>query len=130
MGLLDEIKSLATTIQKIDNIELYRKILDLQAEAMKLLEEKAAVEKENRQLHDKLKIGGELEFEHNVYWRQDEDTGRSDGPFCSNCWDSMQRLVRLHQKENPNYIECPTCKQPIKKGDAPPRRPTSPFKAL
>lgn len=64
MGLLDEIKSLATTIKQIDNIELYRKILDLQAEAMQLLEEKAAVEKENRELREKLTIQGELKFEH------------------------------------------------------------------
>ena len=130
MGLLDNIKSIASTVQKIGNIELYRQILDLQSEAMGLLEQKAALEEENRSLREKLQVRSELKFEHNAYWRRDPESGSEEGPYCSNCWDTRQSLVRLHQQLDPNYVECPTCKKPIRKADAPPLKKLPLFKTF
>jgi hypothetical protein len=39
MGIVDNIKDVAKTVRQIDNIELYKQILDLQGEGMELVEE-------------------------------------------------------------------------------------------
>jgi len=112
VGVLEDVKSLASTIQKIDNIELYRKILDLQAEIMKLLEEKAASAEETRALRERLAIREALVFRQDCYWRG-TGGGEQDGPFCSNCWDSGGKLIRMHRLGNPKYRECPACKTQV-----------------
>ena len=47
LGLYDSVKEVAGIIQKADNIELYSKILDVQKEAIDLIEE-------NRKLKNKI----------------------------------------------------------------------------
>lgn len=84
MGILDEVKSLAKTIQQIDNIELYQKILNLQADIMKVLEENNRLKEENRSLKEKFKIKKSLKFENDSYWIKNKD-GSKEGPFCSKC---------------------------------------------
>ena len=53
MGIIDNVKETVTLIQKIDNIDLYRKVLDLQSEVM-------AVVEENTELKRRLRISGDL----------------------------------------------------------------------
>ena len=108
MGILDEVKSLASTIQKIDNIELYRQILDLQGEVLKVVEENASLRKQVADLSEKMRISGELRFDRDVYWVDDA------GPYCTRCWDTTKQLVRLLKCGNPAFSQCPTCKYPIK----------------
>lgn len=95
MGLLDNAKEAVQLVQKIDNIELYRKILDLQADALKMVEENATLKNQIKSLEEKLKIKDSLTFENNDYWIKRED-GSKDGPFCTHCWDREQKLVRLN----------------------------------
>jgi regulator of replication initiation timing len=104
MGILDEVKSIASTIQKIDNIELYRKILDLQAEITELVQENHGLRRKIADLEQTLAIADELRFERQAYWRG------TDGPYCTNCWDNRQRLVRMLKCGNPAFSECPTCR--------------------
>ncbi|HBA38453.1 MAG: hypothetical protein A2W73_07420 [Deltaproteobacteria bacterium RIFCSPLOWO2_12_55_13] len=46
MSIIDDVKSVAQLIQQIDNVELYRKILDLQGEVMGLVQENSELRKE------------------------------------------------------------------------------------
>jgi hypothetical protein len=39
MGLIENVKDVVSLVQKMDNIDLYRKILDLQADALRLTTE-------------------------------------------------------------------------------------------
>ncbi len=52
------------------------------------------IEKENRELKEKLEIKENLIFEKNAYWLEKEN-GEKDGPFCSVCWDADEKLIRL-----------------------------------
>jgi hypothetical protein len=70
MGIIENVKEAVGLVQKIDNIDLYRKILDLQAEVMALVQE-------NTELKQKARIAQDLVFRDNSYWRN------SEGPFCS-----------------------------------------------
>jgi len=107
MGVLDEVKSIASLIQKIDNIELYRKILDLQAEIFKLVEENTGLKHKVADLERTKVIASELRFERDAYWRG------ADGPFCSNCWDNHQGLIRMLKCGNPAFSQCPSCKTAV-----------------
>lgn len=109
MGIIDEIKSIAGTIQKIGNIDLHKQILGLQAQVMDLLEENRNLKEENAALKKKMSIEGELSFRNDAYWLP-KPNGKHDGPFCSNCWDTRSMLVRMHSTEDPGYKLCPHCK--------------------
>jgi len=108
MSIIDDIKSVAKTIQQADNIELYQKILDVQAKALEVVEENSKLREENKELKEKLKIKENLKNENNAYWI--EADGKKDGPFCSCCWDVDKNLVRLHPCGNPSFYNCPNCK--------------------
>ena len=113
MGIIDDVKSVTKVIQQIDNVELYRQILDLQAEIMNLVDE-------NRNLKETLKTKESLVFEHNAYWKKAQDGTRSDGPFCSRCWDKENQPVRMLVIDS-RWHECPSCKEPVNtsgRGDA------------
>lgn len=108
MSLIDEIKSIASTIQKIDNIELYRKVLNVQQEALEAVEENDKLRKENTELKEKFKNRENLIYKNEAYWMVVNDV--KDGPFCSRCWDKEQDLIRLHPMGNPSHYDCPNCK--------------------
>jgi regulator of replication initiation timing len=115
MAILDEIKSVASIIQKIDNIELYQKILNLQGNIMEVLEENTKLKSEIVSLKNTLEIKKALRFERDAYWIEKPATEKTsprieDGPFCPCCWDTKKQLVRMLLSGNPNYSHCPSCK--------------------
>jgi len=97
VSIIDDIKSIAKTIQQVDNIELYQKILNVEAEALEVIEDNSKLRDENRELKEKLKIKENLKYENNAYWLESES--KKDGPFCSCCWDVDKNLVRIHPCE-------------------------------
>lgn len=105
MSIIENIKSVASTVQQIDNIELYKKILDVQKEAMDLLEDNRSLREESQELKDKLKIKNDIYFERESYWFKNKN-GIVEGPFCTRCWDIDKNLVRMH-KSNNGYYSCP-----------------------
>lgn len=93
MGLYNNLKEVAEVVQKADNIDLYRKILDIQKESLDLLDE-------NRQLKDEVyKLRKKLDIENNVVYLQDayyvNKHGDFDGPYCRVCWDKEKKLIRM-----------------------------------
>jgi ClpP class serine protease len=93
MSVLDTAKQVVELVQKADNIELYRKILDLQAELLKLVDDNGALRDQVKALREQLVLKANLRFRGNRYWSVRED-GKEEGPFCPTCWDIDQRLVR------------------------------------
>jgi hypothetical protein len=83
-------------------LELSKKglTIDLQEEIMKLREEAIELQNENLKLKEKnyklkklLKQKEELRFDGNFYWKK----STNDGPFCQNCFDGKDRMVRLQK---------------------------------
>lgn len=97
MGIIDDIKAVASTVQQIDNIGLYKQILDLQNEAMGVVEENSQLKKENADLEAKLKLSESLEFRDGVFWRK-ASGGDDESPFCPNCWQSETKLISLNRR--------------------------------
>jgi len=107
MSLIENIKSVASTVQQIDNIELYSKILDVQGEAMNLMEDNRELKSKIHLLEDQLKIKQKVYFDRNSSWYREDD--KIVGPFCSNCSDVKGILVRLHSTSLPESMFCPSC---------------------
>lgn len=107
MGIIDDVKSVAKTVQQIDNIDLYRRILDLQGEITTLVEENAKLRRQVTEFESVAATAAVLVVKRDSYWRVRE--GEEDGPFCTRCWDVDKKLVRLHEAASPEYGRCPNC---------------------
>lgn len=101
MGIIDNVRETVGLIQKMDNLDLYRRILDLQAEVTALVDE-------NRTLAERLRITDDLRFSDNCYWRTNA-SGETAGPYCPRCWDVDGHLVRLLTRHK-HHPQCPECK--------------------
>ncbi len=97
MGVIDTAKEAVQLVQKIDNIQLYRTILDLQSDALKIVDENSKLRDQVKELEAAFAIKDSLIFENNSYFVVKE-TGR-EGPYCTLCWDKDRKLVRLHKDE-------------------------------
>ena len=112
MGIIDNIKEVVSLIQKTGNIDSVRQILDVQKEALDLLEQKGELQKRVSELEELIAIRSEVRFENGAYYRNRED-GSREGPFCSRCLDVTDKLVMLHSFYNQNVgatiSRCPEC---------------------
>jgi hypothetical protein len=112
MGIVDNVKDAVKLVQQLDNMELYRKILDLQAEAVELTEQLKEKDVTIEKLKKALELKGQMIYVESVYWLKDKDDKTKDGPFCSKCYevDHIQcHLTRLPQEFRP-ALKCPNCK--------------------
>ncbi len=107
MGVYDGLKDAAKVLQESGKIEQYRQILNAQGKMIEMQKHIGDLEVENRDLKEKLEIKGKLRYEKNAYWFQEEKG--HDGPFCSRCWDSDKKLIRMQPCGNPAYFDCPNC---------------------
>ena len=108
MSILDNVKAVAEILQKADNIELYKDILNIQAEAMDLMDQIRVLKNENYELKEKFRIKEELRFVNDLYWVINCNEEK-DGPFCSRCFDEKDRLIRMHSKKSSHRFVCPVC---------------------
>jgi hypothetical protein len=109
MSILEDFKSVVSTIQKIDNIELYRRIIDLHGEVAQLVADNVALKNKIKDLEQQLETTKSMRFEYNGYWAGDS-LETSDGPFCSKCWDADKKQVRLQvTSDSKLWSRCPVC---------------------
>lgn len=104
MGLLENIKDAVSIIQKADNLDLYRQILDIQREALEQQEAMYKLQDENRELKDKLALKGRIiRHREPVITIEDDPT-----PYCAVCYGKENKLIQL--KPVDDYYFCQNCK--------------------
>lgn len=122
MGIVEDVREAVKLVQQVDNIDLYRKILDLQAEVQKMVQQNREKDETISRLEQALELKGKMVCEHSAYFLVDEEGNKKDGPFCTNCWDNehaTRRLVggcRPKDKQggfNLSWVQCPKCKVPF-----------------
>src|SRR5262249_16348897 len=116
--------------QKIDNIELYRQLLEAQQEALRLVERNAALLEENVALKGQLRerdgrdqLQAELVFRDNALWRGEDETRA----YCVHCWEAEHKLITVASSRHTHH--CPHCDKRWSRPSAPPvppRRATVP----
>lgn len=105
MGIMDTIQAASSIISGIENGEIRIKLTEVINECYNLSMENIKLKDEIKDLKDKLETKESLKFKDGAYWTKD-----GDGPFCSSCWDSDQKLIRTHKKPHILEMICPNCK--------------------
>jgi len=110
MGIIENAKEAVKLVKQIDNIDLYRRILDLQGEAIELIEELKKKEEIIAQLKGALDLKGKLVCKDSAYYIADESGKITDGPFCTKCFDVDHLKCRLIADNKEPQVICPKCK--------------------
>lgn len=105
MGIVETGKELVEIARKIDNIELYKQILALQTELLKLAEDNSALKERTHQLEQTLATKTVLKFKDNAYWLPAQENNE-DGPYCTFCWDKDGKLVHQHFSDTSKIWFC------------------------
>jgi hypothetical protein len=106
MGIIDNVKDVANLAREVGKMELYAKAVDLMAQVTELAQENFDLKQELLATKQNQKIEETLVFWADRYWRKIGE--EIDGPFCSKCWDSSRKLIRLH-RERRAFPTCPEC---------------------
>ena len=120
MSLVSDAKEMAGLIKKIGNLDLYRKMVELQGEIVdfqsKIVEKEEKIEeskKEISRLRNAMKIKkkviryGDYVFEKN---KKGKPTGN---PYCLYCWEYNHLLISVlstNRRELGYEAKCPHCK--------------------
>jgi hypothetical protein len=105
MGIVDQIKEIAALAQKVQNLELYHKLVAFQAEIVALQNDNFELHEKVRALQEKVNLREQLSFEYNFYWLQSSDS--KDGPYCPKCYNEDQEARRLLSEGSLRF--CPSC---------------------
>lgn len=114
MAIYESIKEVANIIQKSDNIDLYKMVLDVQKESMDLLEENRELKQEINKLKELDKIRERLKYKKEGYYIYIDEHGE-ESEYCAKCWDVNSILVHIYDSVNFNKDVkiCPNCKHSV-----------------
>ena len=107
-SLYNGIKELGKIYQKIDNIEIQKKLLDLSEQALEMQNEILKLQEENTKLKQKEDILSKIERHKDAYITLKDDKEKII--YCANCWDSKGILIQ-GQSYNDGTYYCSTCKE-------------------
>lgn len=106
MGLYDGIKDVAKILQEADNIDLYKKLLELSAQALEMQNKIDLLTLENKKMKDVSEITNKIERHSETYVTLNDDDKKIH--YCSRCWDKDKNLVQIAKRTN-NLFVCPDC---------------------
>ena len=104
--IFDNVKTIKEIAEATSNLELKSAIVDLKEQIIEL-------RTENLQMKAKLteRVSYNMKFENNMYYNILQ-TGGTEGPYCSACWDTKKQAVRMHCRDD-GYCCCPSCKREV-----------------
>ena len=88
---LDNVRSLVQLAQKFGDVELKRRIVDLEDQVAELARERRILAEENEELRNELQARAKTSF-RNPYWYEDGN----DVPLCPKCYESSGYKLRIH----------------------------------
>ncbi len=90
MSVIEHAKELADLIQKVGDIELYRKIVALQGEVVQLSTRNFELEKQSAELKAALEQKRATRHERSLLWREGDPV-----PFCPLCAENNDRHIHM-----------------------------------
>lgn len=97
MSIINNAKEIADLVKKLGNIELYKKIVDLEGDIIGLSRENHQQKLKINDLEEQIQIDQEMVFKNPFYYRGDDSQ-----PYCQKCWESDKKPIHLH---GPDTIE-------------------------
>jgi len=108
MGIIENIKDIGNLVQKMGNMDLYRKIIELEGEVVGLTRENLEMEKKIEELNTLLETKKAMTFRPPFYFQEGDSQ-----PFCPKCWEADRKAIHLDGPSDvlagPRY-DCPNCK--------------------
>lgn len=107
MGAVENVKEVADLIRKFNDINLNRRILDLENEVLDLSRDKRRAEEKAEELERLLQLEEKLTFGAPFYWLEKDKT-----PYCPSCWEDKHKAVHVvfvFDNERNARFDCPTC---------------------
>ncbi len=114
MGIFDILTTAANIAKESGKLELQGEILGVYEKLLEQQKKISDLEGENKTLKEKLEIKENLVYENNIYWIEKDN--KRDGPYCTCCWDSEHKLIRLHTNTMTSRVHCPNCDTTVKHG--------------
>lgn len=90
MSIISNAKELADLIKKIGDIELYRKIVELEGQIIELTKRNRDLEEEVNELKGLLNTAKKMTLKTPFYYVNGDPT-----PFCPRCWESEKLAIYL-----------------------------------
>jgi DNA repair exonuclease SbcCD ATPase subunit len=115
MGIFESARQLASLASQVHNLEIHEKAVELMGQVSELSHELSEAKRRVKELEDQLERKEKLIFHENFYWYGTKTPNQfhaTDGPFCSACFDTTGKLVRIHTREIMSGVEvqvCPAC---------------------
>lgn len=108
-------------LKKGATLEAQEQISSLREKHVSLREENINLREENQKLKKQLSSQLTLTYEAPYYWKIEGTV--KDGPFCQQCYDSSNELVRLQKDDSygEGAWECKKCKNQFKDSNYSPR---------
>ena len=111
MGAIENIKDVLKLAQTVGNADLYDKLNAVQMDFLELSEKARQLQEENHELREKVsrkermdELFSKRTHRDNAYWVD------NDGPYCTGCWDSNDKPVRMTTYDDTGFAVCPVCK--------------------
>ncbi len=118
MGLIDTAKEAVKLVDQANNLDLYKRLVDLQLEAVEMVEQLKIKDEKIKQLEEALSLQGKLVYRDSAYYLVAKEGHFDDGPFCTKCWDVDHikcRFVRAPETdEGREWVQCQRCKLPFR----------------
>ncbi len=109
MGLIGDIKDIGILIQKAGNIELYEKVLNIQAMAIDMQEELREIKEENAELRKNKDLEEQIERHDYPYITLKNCDKKIK--YCAICWGKENNLIQMRFLESHNgHCSCANCK--------------------
>jgi hypothetical protein len=109
MGVIENMKEVADLVKQIGDIELNRKILNLEKEVHELTRDKIRLETKLQEAEALLKKKEELKFREPFFYAEGDSV-----PYCPACWPAKNIAVHLHfhfDREDATRWDCPHCER-------------------
>ena len=104
MGAIENIKEIADLVKKLGDVELYRKIVELEQEIFELSRQNLDNKKEIEELKRLLSVKQNIKFSKPYYFVEGDPE-----PYCPKCWEVEKVLVHLTDTIDRNFHHCPNC---------------------
>jgi hypothetical protein len=112
MSIISDVREVADLVKQLGNIELYKKIVDLESKIYELTQEDLASKGKISDLESSLKIRDELKFKQPYYYKEGDQV-----PFCPLCWEANQIPIHLigpnYNNDRSVYYYCNHCGKAI-----------------
>ena len=107
MDLLETIKDVLKIADQLRDVELKRKLTNVQIECVDLAQENAMLREKMLRLEETAATSQTMVFHDNVYWAQ-RNRAPAEGPFCPKCWVDQGKAVPMTEQTHWLCVVCNT----------------------